>query len=328
MAEPGPKVCVVGAGAIGTFIGARLSLNGCRVTAFARGATAASLRAHGFRLVQGGALVTAPVAVAEDTAGLGEQDLVVLAVKGPSLAQVAEKVPSLLGPRTVVLAAMNGVPWWFFQEATGAWGGMRLTSIDPEGRIAAAIPGRHIVGCVVHATCSVMEPGLVRHGFGNGLIIGEPSGTVSARVEALAARLTAAGFDTTVTERIQADIWYKLWGNMTMNPISALTGATCDRILDDPLLNRYTLAIMAEAAAIGAKIGCPISQSGEDRNAVTRKLGAFKTSMLQDVEAGRPLEIDALLTAVTEIGERVGVPTPSTDALLGLVRVFSEARRG
>jgi 2-dehydropantoate 2-reductase len=328
MTESGLKVCVVGAGAIGTFIGARLSLEGCRVTALARGATAASLRAHGFRLLQAGVLVTAPVRVVEDTAGLGEQDLVVLAVKGPSLAQVAEKVPPVLGPATVVLTAMNGVPWWFFQDAAGPGSGLRLASIDPEGRIAAAIPGHHVVGCVVHATCSVTEPGLVRHGFGNGLIIGEPSGTVSARVETLAARLTAAGFDTTVSARIQADIWYKLWGNMTMNPISALTGATCDRILDDPLLNRYTLAIMAEAAAIGAKIGCPISQSGEDRNAVTRKLGAFKTSMLQDVEAGRPLEIDALLTAVTEIGERVGVPTPNTDALLGLVRVFSEARGG
>ena len=328
MAGSDPKVCVVGAGAIGTFIGARLSLDRCRVTAFARGATAASLRAHGFRLVQAGALVTAPVSVVEDTIGLGEQDLVVLAVKGPSLAQVAEKIPPLLGSATVVLTAMNGVPWWFFQDAAGTCSGMRLTSIDPEGRIAAAIPGRHIVGCVVHATCSVTEPGLVRHGFGNGLIIGEPSGTASPRVEVLAARLTAAGFDTTVSARIQADIWYKLWGNMTMNPISALTGATCDRILDDPLLNRYTLAIMAEAAAIGAKIGCPISQSGEDRNAVTRKLGAFKTSMLQDVEAGRPLEIDTLLTAVTEIGERVGVPTPNTDALLGLVRVFEEAHHG
>jgi 2-dehydropantoate 2-reductase len=328
MTESGLKVCVVGAGAIGTFIGARLSLEGCRVTALARGATAASLRAHGFRLLQAGVLVTAPVKVVEDTAGLGEQDLVVLAVKGPSLAQVAEKVPPVLGPATVVLTAMNGVPWWFFQDAAGPGSGLRLASIDPEGRIAAAIPGHHVVGCVVHATCSVTEPGLVRHGFGNGLIIGEPSGASSARVEALAARLTAAGFDTTVSARIQADIWYKLWGNMTMNPISALTGATCDRILDDPLLNRYTLAIMAEAAAIGAKIGCPISQSGEDRNAVTRKLGAFKTSMLQDVEAGRPLEIDALLTAVTEIGERVGVPTPNTDALLGLVRVFSEARGG
>src|SRR4029450_7926185 len=151
-------------------------------------------------------------------------------------------------------------------------------------------------------------------------------GPPSAPGRALAPRPPPAGFDTTVTERIQADIWYKLWGNMTMNPISALTGATCDRILDDPLLNRYTLAIMAEAAAIGAKIGCPISQSGEDRNAVTRKLGAFKTSMLQDVEAGRPLEIDALLTAVTEIGERVGVPTPGTDALLALTRVFAAGR--
>ena len=328
------RVGIIGAGAIGTFIGARLARSGCSVTAFARGATAASLRTHGFRLVQEGSLVTAPVSVVDDTNALGPQDLVVIAVKGPSLAQVADRVRPLLGPETVVLTAMNGVPWWFFEDGAGACGGIRLESIDPDGSIAVAIPVRHVIGCVVHATCSVLEPGLVRHGFGNGLIIGEPGagaagpGTVSARVEALAGLLRAAGFDITVSTRIQADIWYKLWGNMTMNPISALTGATCDRILDDPLLNRYTLAIMAEAAAIGAKIGCPITQSGEDRNAVTRKLGAFKTSMLQDVEAGRPLEIDALLTAVTEIGGRVGVPTPHTDALLGLVRVFAEARHG
>jgi 2-dehydropantoate 2-reductase len=275
-----------------------------------------------------GAEMNAPVTVVADTAAVGEQDLIVIAVKGPSLASVTPSVPPALGSHTMVLTAMNGVPWWFFQDMTGPCAGLQLTSIDPEGRIGAAIPPRHVIGGVVHATCSVAEPGLVRHGFGNGLIVGEPDGPSSARVQALADRLTAAGFDVTVSARIQADIWYKLWGNMTMNPISALTGATCDRILDDPLLNRYTLAIMSEAAAIGAKIGCPINQSGEDRNAVTRKLGAFKTSMLQDVEAGRPLEIDALLTAVTEIGKRVGVPTPHTDALLGLVRVFSEARHG
>ena len=189
----------------------------------------------------------------------------------------------------------------------------------------------------------MVEPGRVRHGFGNELILGEPSGSepgggepargergapLSARVTALASLLRSAGFRATVSARIQADIWYKLWGNMTMNPISALTGATCDRILDDPLLNRYSLAIMAEAAAIGERIGCPISQSGEDRNAVTRKLGAFKTSMLQDALAGRPLEIDALVTAVTEIGGMVGLETPHTDALLGLIRVYSEAHRG
>jgi 2-dehydropantoate 2-reductase len=323
------KVCVVGAGAIGTFIGAHLGSHSCEVAALARGATATALRAHGFRLEQAGGLITAPVRVVEDGASLGAQDLVVLAVKGPSLGGVAEKVTPLLGPHTMVLTAMNGVPWWFFLSAAGgACDGMRLTSVDPDGRIAAAIPERHVIGCVVHATCSVVEPGLVRHGFGDELIVGEPSGGDSVRVTALAELLRSAGFKATVSARIQADIWYKLWGNMTMNPISALTGATCDRILDDPLLNRYTLAIMAEAAAIGERIGCPIGQSGEDRNAVTRKLGAFKTSMLQDAQAGRPLEVDALVTAVTEIGAKVGVPTPHTDALLGLVRVFEEAHHG
>jgi 2-dehydropantoate 2-reductase len=235
-------------------------------------------------------------------------------------------VEPLLGPDTVVLPAMNGVPWWFFHGLGGSHEGAAVRAVDPDGRVAAAIPVRHVIGCVVHATCSVVEPGLGRHGFGRGLIIGEPGGGVSARVSALAERLDAAGFETTVSKRIQADVWYKLWGNMTMNPMSALTGATCDRLLDDPLLDRFTLAIMAEAAAIGERIGCPIRQSGEERNAVTRKLGAFKTSMLQDVEAGKPLEIDALLTAVSEIGGRVGVATPSTDALLGLTRVFAAGR--
>jgi 2-dehydropantoate 2-reductase len=265
-------------------------------------------------------------AVEEDTAAFGPHDLVVLAVKGPSLPGLADAVRPLLDDDTVVLTAMNGVPWWFFHGLGGSHEGAAVQAVDPDGRIAAAIPVRHVIGCVVHATCSVREPGLVRHGFGRGLIIGEPGGHASGRVSALADRLTAAGFETTVSKRIQADIWYKLWGNMTMNPMSALTGATCDRLLDDPLLDRFTLAIMAEAAAIGERIGCPIPQSGEERNAVTRKLGAFKTSMLQDVEAGKPVEIDGLLTAVSEIGRRVNVPTPSTDALLGLTRVFASGR--
>ncbi|HSB41796.1 MAG TPA: 2-dehydropantoate 2-reductase [Methylomirabilota bacterium] len=320
------RVCVVGAGAIGTFLGAHLARSGSEVSALARGATAAALRAHGFRLEEGGAVLTAPVRVTEETSGLGPQELVVLAVKGPSLPDLADQVRPMLGPDTVVLTAMNGVPWWFFHGLGGPHDGAPVRAVDPDGRIAAAIPTRHVIGCVVHATCSVRQPGLVRHGFGRGLIIGEPAGGVPDRVSALADRLTAAGFETTVSKRIQADVWYKLWGNMTMNPMSALTGATCDRLLDDPLLDRFTLAIMAEAAAIGEKIGCPIRQSGEERNAVTRKLGAFKTSMLQDVEAGKPLEIDALLTAVSEIGGRVGVVTPSTDALLGLTRVFAAGR--
>jgi len=320
------KVCVVGAGAIGTFLGTHLARTGAEVSALARGATAAALRAHGFRLEEGGATLTAPVRVAEDTRALGAQDLVVVAVKGPSLPAVAPQVGPLLGAETIVLPAMNGVPWWFFHGLGGPHEGAAVRAVDPGGRVAAAIPVRHVIGCVVHATCSVVAPGRGRHGFGRGLIVGEPDGAVSPRLTALAGRLDAAGFETTVSKRIQADVWYKLWGNMTMNPMSALTGATCDRLLDDPLLDRFTLAIMAEAAAIGEKIGCPIRQSGGERNAVTRKLGAFKTSMLQDVEAGKPLEIDALLTAVSEIGGRVGVATPSTDALLGLTRVFAAGR--
>jgi len=319
-------VAIVGAGAIGTFLGTYLARSGSDVSAVARGTTAAALRAHGFRFEEGGVVLTAPVRVAEEPAALGPQDLVVLAVKGPSLPGLASTIRPLLGPDTVALTAMNGVPWWFFHGLGGPHEGAAVRAVDPDGRIAAAIPVRHVIGCVVHATCSVQAPGLVKHGFGRGLIIGEPGGGVSGRVSALADRLAAAGFETTVSRRIQADIWYKLWGNMTMNPMSALTGATCDRLLDDPLLERFTLAIMAEAAAIGDRIGCPIHQSGEDRNAVTRKLGAFKTSMLQDVEAGRPLEIDGLLTAVSEIGRRVNVPTPSTDALLGLTRVFAAGR--
>lgn len=320
------RICVVGAGAVGTFLGVHLAREGAEVSALARGRTAAALRAHGFRLEENGAVLTAPVRVAEDTSALGPQDLVVLAVKGPALPALAASVRPLLGPDTVVLTAMNGVPWWFFHGLGGPHDGAPVRAVDPDGGIAAAIPVRHVIGGVVHATCSVREPGLVRHGFGRGLIVGEPTGGASGRVTALADRLTAAGFETTVSKRIQADVWYKLWGNMTMNPMSALTGATCDRLLDDPLLDRFTLAIMAEAAAIGERIGCPIHQSGQERNAVTRKLGAFKTSMLQDVEAGKPLEIDGLLTAVSEIGQRVRVPTPGTDALLGLARVFAAGR--
>jgi 2-dehydropantoate 2-reductase len=320
------KVAIVGAGAIGIFIGIHLARHGAEVSALARGATAAALRLRGFRLEENGAVLTAPVQVAEEAVALGPQELVVLAVKGPSLPGLVQQVRPLLGSDTVVLTAMNGVPWWFFQGLGGPHDGAPVQAVDPDGRISAAIPVRHVVGCVVHATCLVREPGLARHGFGRGLIIGEPAGGASARVRTLADQLIEAGFETTISPRIQADVWYKLWGNMTMNPMSALTGATCDRLLDDPLLERFTLAIMAEAAAIGEQVGCPIRQSGEERNAVTRRMGTFKTSMLQDVEAGKPLEIDGLLTAVSEIGVRVGVPTPSIDALLGLTRVFAGAR--
>jgi 2-dehydropantoate 2-reductase len=251
---------------------------------------------------------------------------VVIAVKGPSLGGVAAIVAPLLGPETAVLTAMNGVPWWFFHGFGAAHRDMRLESVDPGGRIAAALPSRRIVGCVVHASCSTPEPGLVQHHGGQRLIVGEPTGDPAPRTEAIRAQLAAAGFDVEISPCIQRDIWYKLWGNMTMNPVSALSGATMDRVLDDELVNGFCLAVMREAAAIGAKIGCPIAQTGEDRNAVTRRLGAVKTSMLQDVEAHRQVEIDVLLSAVREIGARVEVATPSLDALLGLARLHARVR--
>ncbi|MDQ6917537.1 MAG: 2-dehydropantoate 2-reductase [Pseudomonadota bacterium] len=320
------KVTIFGAGAVGGFIGTRLALSGCQVAAIARGATAAALRTRGWRLQTGDTTVTAPARVAEEPGELGPQELVVVAVKGPSLAAVASAISPLLDRDTVVMTAMNGVPWWFFHGFGGQYAATQLDSIDPDGSIAANIPARHVVGCVVHAACATPEPGLTRHNVGNRLIIGEPRGGDSPRVRELAATLSRAAFDVEVSSCIQRDVWYKLWGNMTMNPVSALTGATLDRMLDDPLVNGFCLGVMAEAAAIGAAIGCPIEQSGHDRNTITRKLGAVKTSMLQDVEAGRPVEIDVLLSAAREIGQKIGQSTPQLDALLGLSRLQARVR--
>jgi 2-dehydropantoate 2-reductase len=263
-----------------------------------------------------------PVNAVEDPAALGVQDLVVVAVKAPALAGVAARIAPLIGPDTMVLTAMNGVPWWFLDGGFGgAFGGTRLAAVDPDGAIAAAIPAASVIGGVVHASCSLDAPGVVRHHFGNGLIIGEPSGQATPRIEKLAALLVRAGIEARVSPQIQKDVWYKLWGNMTVNPISALTGATTDLILDDALVREFISAVMREAKDIGARIGIPIDQSPEDRHAVTRKLGAFKTSMLQDVEAGRAVELDALVSVVRELGQLTRVATPFTDALLGLARL-------
>ena len=315
------KVCTSGAGAIGGWIGSGLARAGCTVSMVARGATLDALRAHGIRVDQDNATTSQTVMASADPADLGIQDLVVLAVKAPSLPQVVAQIGPLIGPDTIVLTAMNGVPWWFLQGFGAELAGRQLNSVDPDGALARAIPARHIVGCVVHASCSLDAPGLVRHRFGNRLIVGEPSGEQSARVLALAALLEKASFEAPVSQQIQKDIWFKLWGNMTVNPISALTGATTDLILGDELVRGFISAVMLEAKEIGARIGITIDQQPEDRHAVTLKLGAFRTSMLQDVDAGKPIELDALVSAVRELGLLTRVATPHTDALLGLARL-------
>ncbi len=320
------KVCIVGAGAIGGFIGTRLAAAGqCEVNALARGATLQALRGKGWRMQTAAGLVQGPVARAEsDAAALGPQDLVIIAVKGPALTEVARGLGPLLGPQTVVMPAMNGVPWWFCAGQPGF--GDTLDSVDPGGVIAKAIARERVVGCVVHASTSTPEPGLVQHRMGQGLIVGEPAGGKSERVQRIAALLAGAGFDTTVSEDIRYDIWYKLWGNMTINPVSALTRATGDLILGDPLVQAFCSAAMSEAQAIGARIGCPITQTPEERHAITAELGALRTSMLQDVEAGRAIELDAIVGVVHEIGRRLEIATPNIDALLGLTRLFGRVQ--
>ncbi|HZZ13078.1 MAG TPA: 2-dehydropantoate 2-reductase [Paraburkholderia sp.] len=317
------KVGIYGAGAIGGWIGVKLAQAGHDVSVVARGATLAALRQDGLRLIENGATHAAKVRAAEDPAALGAQDLVVVAVKGPAMASVAAHIAPLLNGQTVVLTAMNGVPWWFCDGLGRDFAGKRLKSIDPDGAIAAAIPTAQTVGCVVHASCLVDSPGVIRHHQGNGLIVGEASGQTSERVATLTATLAAAGFKATASDQIQRDVWYKLWGNMTMNPISAITGATTDRILNDELVRGFVTRIMLEAKEIGARFGIPIAQEPEDRHEVTLKLGAMKTSMLQDVQAGKAVELDALVAAVRELGQITNVPTPNTDALLGLARLHA-----
>jgi len=316
------KVCIYGAGAIGGWLGVKLAQAGCALDVVARGATLDALRRDGLSLVSGGSRASVPVRASEDPRELGVQQVVVIAVKAPALPAVAQRIAPLIGPDTIVLTAMNGVPWWFLQGGFGGpLAGRSLQAVDPGGHIDAAIPARHVIGGVVHASCALDAPAVVRHHFGNGLIIGEPSGAATPRAEALRELLQRAGIDATLSPRIQKDVWFKLWGNMTVNPISLLTGATTDLILDDELVRGFVSTIMLEAREIGARIGVPIADSPEDRHAVTRKLGAFKSSMLQDVEAGRAVELDALVSAVRELGQLAGVATPFTDALLGLARL-------
>ena len=322
------KITVVGLGAVGGLLAAKLAAAGHAVSALARGATLAAVRERGLRLAMDGHETATRIAATEDAAALGAQDLVIAALKGPGLAGAAASMQPLFGPGTVVMPAMNGVPWWFLQAAPASvtLADRTLASVDPGARIAALIPLERVVGCVVHLTCSSPEPGSIKHGFGDRLIVGEPAGGASARVEAIVAALAGAGFSAEASADIRHDIWYKLWGNMTMNPVSALTGAESHHIIDDPLVLAFMLGTMEEARRIGAQIGCAIAQSGDERMAIARQLGAFRTSMLQDSLAGRPLEIDALVGAVHEIGTRLSIAMPNIGALLGLARLMARER--
>ena len=314
------KIGIIGAGAIGGWIGAKLAGGGHDLSVLARGKTLAAIARDGLILREDDAETRHAVASSDSTTALGPQSILVITVKAQTLPALAASLAPMIGPETLIIPMLNGVPWWFLGK------GEQLASVDPAGSVAAALPYHQLIGCVVHASAACPAPGVTALKFTDRIILGEPGSGASERLTELAGVFQAAGINAVASDHVRRDIWYKLWGNMTMNPISALTLATADRILADPLVNGLVLAVMDEAKAIGAKIDCPIEQSGADRNAVTRKLGAFKTSMLQDVEAGRGLELDALLAAPREIAQRFGAPTPSIDALFGLARLMGQSR--
>ena len=310
------RIGVVGLGAVGGWAGARLALGGHAVSALMRdGAVADS---SPLRLVEGRCEEAAAIRRSGDAAALGVQDVLLIAVKAPALAEAAERAGPMIGAETLIVPMLNGVPWWFA-------GGERIGCVDPDGRIAAAFPMPQVVGCVVHAAVERRGDGAVVVRNSNGIKLGEAGGRMSVRVERLAEMFFAAGIEASAEADIRRAIWYKLWGNASFNPISALTLATTDRILDSEIVP-FVLACMAEAAAIGAAVGCPISESGADRLVVAAKLGAFRTSMLQDVEAGRAIELEALVGAPRELARRAGIACPNIDALYALTRLMAESR--
>jgi 2-dehydropantoate 2-reductase len=311
------KVAIIGVGAIGGWLAGRLALAGHEVSAVVRAETAEALRG-GLRLVEGGREELAPLTVLAEPGGRA-CDLLLLATKATDLADAAERGRPLIGTNTLILPLQNGVPWWLP-------GGEPLRSVDPNGRIAAALPLGQVLGGVVHAACRRTAPGHVEVVHAERLILGEIGGGVSPRAEALARTFADAGVPADASGDVRRAIWYKLWGNMTINPVSATTGLTADRILHDPEHRAEIVAAMEEARVVGAAIGCSIGESAEERLAVTARLGAFKTSMLQDVEAGRRIELEALVGAVAEIARRVDVATPVIDALYARTKAFAKAR--
>jgi 2-dehydropantoate 2-reductase len=320
------KFCIFGAGAVGGLIAAWLWRAGHQVSVVARGANLTAIREAGLRVQNAtgdAVLVTRPRAES-DPATLGEQDYVIVAVKGQGLSGVASAIGPLLGRDTSIVTAMNGVPWWFFDRLRFGGGKHRLQSLDPDGALARAMPTERIVGCVVHLAASTPEPGLVNHAMGTRLILGEPGGQNTARTKRLAQALAAAGFETVETPFIEKDFWVKLLGNACFNPVSALTLANAECMIADDCVRAYLVAIMRECLAIGRAIGVDADIDPEARMDMARKLGKFKTSMLQDLETGKALEIDGLLAGTLEIAGKAGIAAPFTQSLLGLIRLRAQ----
>jgi 2-dehydropantoate 2-reductase len=319
------KICIYGAGAVGGLMAAWLVRSGHDVCVVARGRHLEAIRAGGLRVKSRGELQSFKLRAESDPAKLGPQDYVLVVVKAQSLTEVAEGVAPLLGKDTSIVTAMNGVPWWFFDRLGFHNGGERLESLDPGGGLSRAMPTERIVGCVIHLAASTPEPGLISHNMGRKLILGEPGGRNGARTKGIAEALSGAGFETLVSEFIEKDFWVKLLGNVSFNPVSALTVSTADRLIEDGEVKRYMVQIMREVLEIGRAVGVDAGIDPEARIEMARVLGPFKTSMLQDLEAGKPLEVDGLLAGTLEVARKAGVRAPFTESLFGLIRARASA---
>ncbi len=316
------RVCIYGAGAIGGLMAARLAKAGAaEVSLVARGPHLAAMQEKGLTLVDGDERFTVPVRAAEDPAALGVQDYVVITLKAHQVPGVVPRLQPLLGPGTAVVMGVNGVPWWYFHGLEGPWRDQRLPSVDPGDAQWNGIGPERVIGCVVYPAAEVVEPGVVKLVEGERFSLGEPSGERTERVEALSKALIAAGLKAPIRPKIRDELWVKLWGNLSFNPISALTTATLDVICTDEGTRAVARAMMVEAQAIGERLGVRFPVSVDKRIEGGAAVGAHKTSMLQDLERDRPMEIDALIGAVAEMGRLVDVPTPTIDAVLALVRL-------
>jgi 2-dehydropantoate 2-reductase len=315
------RLCIFGAGAIGGYLAGQLALAGHEVCAIARGAHLAAIRDHGLKLIADGQTRTARLPASDDPAEFGPQDMVICALKAHQAHANAAKFAPLLGPHTAVVTAMNGIPWWYFYKEGGPFDGRHLDSVDPGAAQWTAIGPERAIGCVVDPACEVVAPGVIEHHLFNRFTIGEPDGSDSDRVIALRDALVSAGFDAPIRDSIRWNIWLKLWGNVCFNPISVLTLATLDRVTSEPGLQALCKSAMAEAQAVAAALGVAIpEQMMERRLSAAGAVVGHKMSMLQDLERGRSMEIDALVTAVQELGRLVHVATPTIDALLALVQ--------
>jgi len=321
------KVAVIGAGAIGGLVGARLALAGVPVTFIVRGANLEALRTRGLTLVEadGREQVVRELRATDDYAQAGPQDMVVLAMKAHQVEAVAEQVPRLFGPQTVVVPMQNGIPYWYFHRHGGALAGTRLTSVDPTGRVAAHIPPERVIGCVVYPASDLLAPGVVKHTEGERFPVGELDGSTSERVQRVSDVLQRAGFKAPVLGDIRSEIWLKLWGNLTFNPISALGHATLVDICQFPPSRELAATMMREAQAVAHKLGIEFRVPLEKRIAGAEKVGRHKTSMLQDVEAGRAPEVEALVGSVVELARLTGTPTPHIDTVHALVRLLARS---